>query len=82
MVCGRVVGAHDQPLERAMLIPTATDGPPRKGTPAVGGTDRDGRFAVRLIRGTPFLFVVSADEKLKGVARVPVDGTPLVLRPR
>jgi hypothetical protein len=82
MVCGRFVDANDEPLARAMLIPSATDGPPRKGTPAVGGTDRDGRFAVRLVRGTPFLFAVSADEKLTASAPVPVDGAPLVLRPR
>jgi hypothetical protein len=81
MVCGRFVDGDGKPCARALLIPCATEAAPH-GVAAVGATDRDGRFAVRLIAGTPFLFAVSAGEKATALARVPTDGTPLVLRGR
>lgn len=82
VVCGRFVDSADNALAGAILIPSAIDGPPRKGTRAVGGTNRDGRFAVRLLRGTPFLFAVSKDERMTAIARVPTDGSLILLRSR
>jgi hypothetical protein len=81
-VCGRFVDRDGTPIRGAMLIPSPRDAAPPKGTAAVGATDRDGRFAVRLVRGTPFLFAVDRSEKHEAIGRVPADGTPLLLRAR
>ncbi len=80
LVSGRFVDKHGAPRVGAMLFSCMAEAAPRKGTPAIGGTDSQGRFFVRRIPKTPFLFAVSGDENSSALAAIPYDGKPLELR--
>jgi hypothetical protein len=79
LVTGRFVDGAGAPIVGALLLASHENAPPKKKSAVLGGTDRDGRFAVRLVRGTPFLFVV-AEHRHQALGAVPADGTPLLLR--
>ncbi|MFY9341999.1 MAG: hypothetical protein WAT39_05900 [Planctomycetota bacterium] len=80
LVSGRFVDRDGKGLANALVIATLRKEPPKKGVPVLCGTDRDGRFVARLVRGTPFLFAVSKDEKHQALVAVPFDGQPLLVR--
>lgn len=90
LVSGRFLAANGEPLPGAMVFACFTEAPPEKGKPAIGGTDARGRFFVRVIPKTPFLFAVreGGDRTTpKGgdqlaLTALRYDGAPIELRAR